>query len=91
MLRKILPHVSIVLSNMYIVFFLIDRVNSAMSFINNDLTKWLLVFSSLVSIVNAISLIHDERRRVAFREKKRKQQLAAARAAQTASAKRRGA
>ena len=89
MLRKILPHVSIVLSNMYIVFFLIDRVNSAMSFINNDLTKWLLVFSSLVSIVNAIFLIHDERRRVAFREKKRKQQLAAARAAQTASPKRR--
>lgn len=58
MLRKILPHLSILLSNMYIVFFLIDRVNGVMAFINNNLTKWLLVAASVVSIVNSIILIH---------------------------------
>lgn len=89
MLRKILPHVSILLSNMYIVFFLIDRVNTAMAFINNNITKWLLLFASLISIANSIFLIHDERKRIVFREKRRRQQLAAARAAQTASPKRR--
>lgn len=69
MLRKILPHLSILLSNMYIVFFLIDRVNGVMAFINNNLTKWLLVAASVVSIVNSIILIHDERSRVRSEER----------------------
>lgn len=64
MLRKIFPHVTIVLCNMYIVFYCIDRVNSAMSFIDNSITKALLLILSLLSIVNAIFLIRDERRKV---------------------------
>ena len=71
MLRKILPHLSILLSNMYIVFFLIDRVNSAMAFINNDLTKWLLLAASVVSIANAVILIRAERSRIRREEKRR--------------------
>ena len=65
MLRKILPHVSIVLCNMYIGFYLIDRVNSAMAFINNDITKALLLILCVVSTVNASFLIQDERRKAA--------------------------
>lgn len=65
MLRRILPHVAIVLSNMYIVFYLIDRVNSAMSFIDNKLTKALLVLLSLVSTFNAALLIRDAQKRAA--------------------------
>ena len=61
MLRKLLPHVAIVLSGMYVVFFLIDRVNSAMAFINNDITKGLLLVLSAVSILNASILIGNER------------------------------
>lgn len=64
MLRKWLPHVAILLSNMYLVFFLIDRTNKAMAFINNGITKGLLVVLSLVSIFNACLLIHDRRERI---------------------------
>ena len=85
MLRKILPHVSILLSNMYIVFFLIDRVNGAMAFINNDLTKWLLVIASVVSIANALMLIREERSRIRREEMRRAQQRAAARRSRSAA------
>ena len=71
MLRKILPHVSIVMCNMYIVFYLIDRVNSAMSFINNSITKALLLIMCIISIVNSVYLIRDERRRIAARNRRR--------------------
>lgn len=73
MLRKILPHVAIVLSNMYIVFYLIDRVNSAMCFIDNSITKVLLVILAVISTVNAAFLIRDERRRI-VRESRRRAQ-----------------
>lgn len=63
MLRKILPHVSILFANMYLVFFLIDKVNSAMAFINNDLTKALVAVLSVLTIVNAVFLIRDQNRR----------------------------
>jgi len=72
MLRKILPHVAIVLSNMYLVFFAIDRVNSAMSFINNNITKILLVVLCIISTINASFLILDQRRKIAAREAARR-------------------
>ena len=74
MLRKLLPHAAIVLSGMYFVFFLIDRVNSAMSFINNRITKRLLLALCIISVVESIWLIHEER------NKMRRQQAKAAEA-----------
>lgn len=68
MLRKILPHVAIILSMMYFVFFCIDRVNSAMAFINNDITKWLLVILGVISIYNAVLLIVGDQKRAERRE-----------------------
>ena len=82
MIRKILPHVSIVLCNMYIVFFFIDKVNSAMTFINNDLTKALLLVLCIISTINSAFLIYDQRKRTAAREAARR------RAAREAAAKR---
>ncbi len=61
MLRKLLPHAAIILSGMYLVFFLIDRVNSAMAFINNGITKRLLLALCAISVVEAVWLIRDER------------------------------
>ena len=63
MLRKLLPHLAIILSCMYVVFFGIDRVNSAMAFIENDITKWLLLVLCLISITNAVLVIIDDRKR----------------------------
>ena len=42
-IREMLPHGAILIANMFIVFFLIDRVNTAMNFIDNGLTKGLLL------------------------------------------------
>ena len=83
MLRKLLPHGAIIISGMYLVFFLIDRVNSAMAFINNDITKWLLLVLCAISVFDACLLIHDDRRRV------RQQQARAAEARRRREAQRR--
>ena len=63
MLRKLLPHAAIIISAMYFVFFFIDRVNPAMAFINNDLTKILLCVLCVVAICNAIFVIRYNRAR----------------------------
>ena len=62
MLRKILPHAAIILSAMYFVFYCIDRVNPIMSFINNNITKALLVILGVISVINAVILISGDRR-----------------------------
>ena len=41
-IRKMSPHAAILIANMYFVLFGIDRVNTAMNFINNGYTKFLL-------------------------------------------------
>ena len=83
MLRKLLPHAAIIHSLMYFVFFSIDRVNSAMAFIDNDITKVLLVLLGAISIWSSLTLIHEDR----ARERKR-QQLLRQRRAQLARARR---
>ena len=62
MLKKIMAHTAIVISGMYFVFFFIDRVNSAMAFIDNDITKVLLFVLCVISVVNSVLLIGAERR-----------------------------
>lgn len=61
-LSKLLAHSAIVISLMYFVFFFIDRVNSAMGFINNNITKVLLFILCVLSICNSIRLIALDRR-----------------------------
>ena len=61
MLRRFCAHASIILSLMYLIFFAIDRVNKAMNFINNELTKYLLVALAVLSIANAIVIIVSDR------------------------------
>ena len=63
LLRKILPHAAIILGGMYVVFYFIDRVNSAMGFINNGITKALLLAFCVIGGVNACVIISDDRKR----------------------------
>jgi len=63
MIKKLLAHCAIIISGMYIVFFLIDRVNPAMGFIDNDITKPLLLALALIAIINAIQVIAAERKK----------------------------
>lgn len=63
MLKKILPHLCIIISFMMLTFFVIDQFNSAMAFINNDITKWLLAVYCVLVIATSIYLIAENRRR----------------------------
>lgn len=60
--RDIIPHISIVLSMMLVLFFILDKFNSAMAFINNNITKTLLVILCACSFINAIALIAQHRK-----------------------------
>ena len=62
MLRKILPHICVVISFMMLTLYVIDRVNSAMNFIDNDIFKTLLLIYCLAVIPTAILMIADNRR-----------------------------
>lgn len=71
MLRKLFPHGIIILSLMYVVFYFIDRVNPAMAFINNNITKALLLILCIAAILNAVSTIRLHR----MQERRRQQRL----------------
>lgn len=64
-LMKFAPHVAILISNMYCVFWGIDRVNRSMNFIDNSYTKFLLVILIACSGLNDARLanIHLDRLR----------------------------
>lgn len=63
MLKRVLPHICIIISVMMLVFYVIDQVNSAMSFIDNDIFKTLLLFYCIVVIASSVYLIASNRRR----------------------------
>ena len=56
-IERLMPHAAILICNMYVVFFLIDRVNPAMNFIDNRLTKGLLLAMCAAALVNARVLL----------------------------------
>lgn len=64
-MRAMLPHGAILIANMFIVFFLIDRVNTAMNFIDNRLTKGLLL--AMCALVLCDLLLPGPKRRKASR------------------------
>lgn len=55
-MERLLPHAAILICNMYVVLFLIDRVNPAMNFIDNGLTKGLLAALCVIALLNAVRL-----------------------------------
>ncbi len=64
MVKKLLPHFCIILSVMFMVFYFIDQVNSAMNFINNDITKTLLLIQCISVIMLSIIVIAQNRREI---------------------------
>ena len=53
--ERLLPHITIILSLMCLVLFILDRFNKYMHFMLNDITKWMVavlcVFSVLTSLL----------------------------------------
>ena len=62
MLKKILPPFCIILSVVMLVFLIIDQVNSAMAFINNQGTKVIMIVFSLLVLLMSILYIADQRK-----------------------------
>ena len=54
LLLNLLPHMNIVLSIVLLTFFVVDRFNRAMSFIDNDITKWMLCVFCVSVFVEAV-------------------------------------
>lgn len=62
-IKAALPHLCIVISFMMFVFLIIDNVNSAMNFIDNDVFKILLTgFCVLVIALSVIVIVQHRRR-----------------------------
>ena len=56
-MKKLLAHADVVLAGMILVLLCIDRVNSAMQFINNNITTGLLFVLCARGLVSGIVLM----------------------------------
>lgn len=62
-IKKLLPHLCIILAGMFITFYIIDQFNGAMSVLgSNALAKLLLFVFCIIAIVVSGILISKQRR-----------------------------
>lgn len=54
---RLLPHFTIILSAMCLVFFVLDRFNGSMRFMMNDITKWIVAVLSVSAIATSVLCI----------------------------------
>ena len=90
LVKKLLPHVAIVLSGMLIVFFVIDRFNKPMGFMTNEFHKKITFVLALLALYFAIQSISLQRRaeRAEYKRRLRRAQEDRAAARQRPSAPR---
>lgn len=62
-LRALIPHTSVLIANMYYVFYGIDRVNKSMNFIDNGITKWLLAIMCCLDAAVLVRFMKLRRRK----------------------------
>ena len=62
MIKNALPHICVILSGLFITFFIVDKFNAEMAFINNDASKLLLLLFCLVSVTVSSMMIWRNRR-----------------------------
>ena len=61
-LSKILPHITIILAGMFIVFWILDILNPTMNFINRKISNKLLLAFCISAIMTAILAVHYQRK-----------------------------
>ncbi|MDO4572089.1 MAG: hypothetical protein Q4C13_01880 [Clostridia bacterium] len=54
---RFIPHLTIVFSLMTLVFFCIDRVNTAMAFMSSELSKWVFAILAALACASACMLV----------------------------------
>lgn len=61
-LSKILPHITIILAGMFIVFWILDILNPTMNFINRKISNKLLLAFCISGIITAILAVYYQRK-----------------------------
>lgn len=61
-LSKILPHITIILAGMFIVFWILDILNPTMNFINRKISNKLLLALCISAIITAILAVYYQRK-----------------------------
>ena len=61
-LSKILPHITIILAGMFIVFWILDILNPTMNFINRKISNKLLLACCISAIITAILAVYYQRK-----------------------------
>lgn len=61
-LSKILPHITIILAGMFIVFWILDILNPTMNFINRKISNKLLLAFFISAIITAILAVYYQRK-----------------------------
>ena len=61
-LSKILPHITIILAGMFIVFWILDILNPTMNFINRKISNKLLLAFCISAIITAILAVYYQRK-----------------------------
>ena len=56
-IKRFLPHLTLVLSLMTLTFFCIDRVNTGMAFMTSELSKWVFAALALCALLSSLFLI----------------------------------
>ena len=77
-MKRIIPHITIVLSLMTLTFFVIDRFNEVMAFMTSELSKWVFALLAVSALITSICLIMEnflEDARREAREQRRRRNL----------------
>jgi len=61
-LKRILPHICIVISVSMFAFFIVDQVNSAVNFINNQGSKIILMILCILTFISSFLFIGEMRK-----------------------------
>jgi hypothetical protein len=61
-IRSILPHVIIILSGIFLVLLILDNYNPTMNFIDNTISMKLFWAYGILSIINSILFIAENRK-----------------------------
>lgn len=63
-IKRLIPHLCIILAGMFITFVIVDKFNSFMAVLNNGSAKMLLLLFCIVAVVVSVLLIRAQRRAV---------------------------
>jgi succinate dehydrogenase hydrophobic anchor subunit len=81
-MKTLTGHGTIILAIMYAALLIADHYNPTMDFVNNNVTKALILILCLFAVYHAILTLSRERARVRRREEKKREALRARRAAE---------